>query len=206
MKIENFTKLIQSITKRDFIIDSKNIDIVLESEYFIYKILPVSKRKIGFTFKTPKNDENLIKSFISQYCKKYKEPDPSIYTGSYCGQYSEGNDWQKMTDEKKEFCYYHHSSRMFSDKQLLEQIKENLNDSSIEETLCRYGFYETNYGIGIFILFSGKYELSAIEKMAVYLKSKSIPFTNEYSDARWVFRFVLNINKDIHKEILNSFR
>ena len=88
----------------------------------------------------------------------------------------------------------------------MEQIKENLNDSSIEETLCKYGFYETNYGIGIFVLFSGKYELNAIEKMAAYLRAKNIPFHNEFSYARWVYRFVININKDIHAALLNSFR
>lgn len=201
MKTHNFINLIQAITKREFLIDSESTDIAPESEYFIYKVLPVSKRRIGFYFKTPKNEESLIKSFINQFCKKYREPNPLNYDGSYYGSTS----WENMTEEKREFCYYHHSSNMFSGNRLLEQIKENLNDSSIEGTLCKYGFYETNYGIGIFVLFSGKYELNAIEKMANYLRSKNIPFSNEFSNARWVFRFVLNINKDIHKEILKSF-
>ena len=206
MKKHNFIKLIQSITKRDFQIDSLDTDIAIEGEYFIYKVLPVSKRKIGFLFKTPKNEENLIRSFITQFCKKYREPNPANYTGNYCGTYTPSSAWENMSEEKKEFCYCHHSNTMYSEKVLLEQIKENLNDSSIEETLCKYGFYETNYGIGIFVLFSGRYEIAAIEKMAAYLKSKNIPFTNEYSNAMWVYRFVLNINKDIHTTLLNSFK
>lgn len=202
MKTHNFIKLIQSITNRDFQIDSKDEDIIPEKEYFIYKILPLSKRRVGFMYKTPKNEENLIRSFMNQFCKKYREPDPSNYDGTYYGSTS----WENMTEQNREFCYMHHSSNMYSDERLLEQIKENLNNSSIEETLCRYGFYETNYGIGIFVLFSGRYELNAIEKMAAYLKAKNIPFHNEYSNARWVFRFVLNISKEIHASLLNSFR
>jgi hypothetical protein len=202
MKTQNFMELIQAITKRDFQIATKDAEINMESEYRIYRILPVSGRDVNFYFKTPKNEENLVRSFINQYCKKYREPNPAKYDGSYYGSTS----WENMTEKEREFCYYHHASNMFSEKTLLEQIKENLNDPSIEETLCQYGFYETNYGIGIFVLFSGKYELNAIEKMAMYLKSKNIPFSNEYSNARWVFRFILNISKDIHREILNSFR
>lgn len=202
MKKENFIKLIQAITKKGFQISTKDVDIATEAEYYIYKTLPVSGRDVGWFFKTPKNEENLIRSFITQYCKKYREPNPANYDGSYYGSVS----WQNKTEEEREFCYYHHSSNMYSEKRLLEQIKENLNDSSIEETLCKYGFYETNYGIGIFVLFSGKYELNAIEKMAAYLRSKNIIFRNEYSNARWVYRFVLNLSKEIHAALLNSFR
>lgn len=202
MKKENFIKLVQAITAREFQLGDREDEIITNHEYFVFKILPISKRPIGFNFKTPKNEENLIRSFITQYCKKYREPNPSNYDGSYYGSTS----WENMTEEKREFAYCHHASNMYSEKVLLEQIKENLNDSSIEETLCKYGFYETNYGIGIFVLFSGKYELNAIEKMAAYLKSKNIPFTNEFSTARWVYRFVLNLSKEIHTTLLNSFR
>jgi hypothetical protein len=38
-----------------------------------------------------------------------------------------------------------------------------------------------------------------------YLKTKNIPFRNEYSNAMWVFRFVINVSKEIHKSILSDF-
>jgi hypothetical protein len=41
--------------------------------------------------------------------------------------------------------------------------------------------------------------------MKEYLTDAAIPYTNEYSDARWVYRFKLNISKDIHLSILNQF-
>jgi len=205
MKTQNFEILIQSLTKREFTIDTTDIEIKVDSEYCIYRILPVSKRKISFNFKTPKNEENLLRSFINQYCKKYREPNPANYTGHYCGTYNPNDAWENKSDEEKEFCYYHHASNMFSPKTLGEQIKENLNDPSIEYVLCKYGFYETNYGIGIFVLFSGKYEMGAIEKLSNYLIERNIPFKNEFSSAKWVYRFILNLQKDIHKNILSSF-
>jgi hypothetical protein len=153
-------------------------------------------------FTTPKKEENLIRSFVNQFCKKYKEPDPSCYNGVYPGSTS----WENMDDLSREYCYLHHSSHMYNEKQLMEQIKMNMNDPKIEGALCRYGFYETNYGIGIFILFAGTYEMNAINKMKCYLKNNNIPFANEFSEAKWVYRFLLNIDKDTHAAILNKFR
>jgi hypothetical protein len=203
MQTENFIKLINSITKKDFLINTTDLHIIPEKKYYIYIITPLKKYKIGFEFKAPKNVENLIKSFISTYCNKFREPNPANYNGKY------SNDplykWEFFTAEKKEYCYFNHSSNMYNKNQLLEQIKENLNDSNIENILCKYGFYNTIYGVGIFVLFGGKYEINAINKFSDYLKNINIPFKNEYSNAKWVYRFVINIDKDIHAGILNNF-
>lgn len=205
MKTKNFEILIKTITGREFIVDTKDTEIKVNSEYLIYRTLPVSKRNISFNFKTPKNEENLLKSFINQYCKKYREPNPANYTGHYCGTYNPNDAWENKSEEEKEFCYYHHASNMFSHKTLLEQIKTNLDNPNVENTFCKYGFYPTIYGIGIFVLFSGKYEMSAIEKLSNYLLKEGIPFKNEFSNAKWVYRFIINLQKDIHEKILNSF-
>jgi len=198
MKIENFLKIINSITARNFLINTTG-NIELENEYFIYKILPLSKEKIGFVFKTPKKEESIIKSFITQFTSKYFEPNPSRYDGRYGGV-----KWEDKSEKEKEFAYHHHRNNMYSKKALLEQIKENAIKNKTKNIFSKYGFYETNYGIGLYVLFGLNNEV-AVKKMKNYLDEKEIPYTNEFSDAKWVFRFVININKDIHRKLLNEF-
>jgi hypothetical protein len=200
MKTENFIKLINSITGREFQIETKDTEMQLEKTYEIFRITPIRKITVSFDFKVPKNEESIIKSFVNTFCNKYKEPDPLAYDGRY------GSDWSKMTDSDKEFAYYHHSSNMLHKTKLMEQIKNNMLVSDIEDVLCKYGFYHTLYGIGIFVLFSGIYEVKAIDRMKKYLSDKNIPFKNQLSDAHWVYRFILNIDKDIHKSLLIDFK
>ena len=204
MKTENFRILINALTGREFKIKTNDAEIIPDKTYHIYITTPILKLKSGFDFKTPKNQERLIKSFVTTFCNKYKEPNPRAYDWS-ARTYGEKALYENKTPEEKERCFYHHSSNMYNKKQLLEQIKENLSKESIENVLCKYGFYHTLYGLGIFVLFSGKYEINAIQKMADYLKENNIPFRNEFSDQKWVYRFVLNIDKEIHKSILENF-
>ena len=44
-----------------------------------------------------------------------------------------------------------------------------------------------------------------VQKMREYLRLHSIPFTNEFSNARWVLRFKINIGKENHSNLLKSF-
>jgi len=202
MKTENFTKLIQGLTGRDFNVYTTHDELISGITYQIYRILPISKYKVAFDFKVPKNEENIIKSFINTFSKKYFEPDTAKYDKIYGGvQYY----WNDKTDEQKEAAYYHHRTNMLSPEKLKEQVKQNLSNPQIEDILWKYGFYHTNYGIGIFVLYSTEYELNAIMKMKRYLESKNIPFRNEMSEANWVYRFVINIEKESHKELLREF-
>jgi len=86
-----------------------------------------------------------------------------------------------------------------------QRTKQHQDQHTRKETPCKYGFYTTEYGIGIFCYFSTDGVINSIEKMKKYLLSKNIPFKNEFSDARWVFRFVLNLDKPKHELLLNSF-
>ena len=70
MKTLNFEKLIQAITKRDFVINTQDEDLQFDKEYYIYKILPLTDRKISFKWKTPQTEEKLLKSFMSKTSKK----------------------------------------------------------------------------------------------------------------------------------------
>lgn len=204
MNTLNFQNLIQKITSRQLIIDTQDNEIMLDKEYFVYKHLPLTDRKIYFKWKVAKTEEKVLKSFITAFTTKYKEPSPKAY--DYAGRvYGEKALWINKTEMGKEQAYWHHSSNMYSKNDLREQIEANFNDSSITETLTKYGFYNTDYGIGIFILFNTNFVVDAVNKLSNYLKNQNIPFANEYSEARWVYRFKLGLSKEQHKSLLLKF-
>jgi hypothetical protein len=94
---------------------------------------------------------------------------------------------------------------MFSKESLMQQIEANFNLPEIENTMKRYGFYATEYGIGIFVLFNTEYVKKACNGMAKYLQSNGIPYANEFSEAGWVLRFKIGISKQAHENLLANF-
>jgi len=60
--------------------------------------------------------------------------------------------------------------------------------------LFNVGFYTTSYGIGVETIFSSRDETR--QKIDEFLKSKNIDFTNEYSEAGWVFRYKISKAKE----------
>jgi len=202
METLNFEKLIQEITGRDFIIDTQDQNLIQEKEYYVYRILPITKRKIGFNWKVAKTEEKVLRSFITSFATKYREPDPSTYNYNYGGkEYT----WEGNTEEQKEFAYNHHFTHMYKKETLLKQVQDNFSRPSIEKALLKYGFYSTEYGIGIFAYWTTNYVVNAIDKMKKFLAGKSIPFANEFSEAKWVYRFKLNLSKETHTTILKAF-
>jgi hypothetical protein len=202
MKTENFTKLINLLTNRDFTLATTDAEIETNKEYTIYRLLPISKSKISFKWKTPTNEENFIRSFITAFTTKYREPRPKSYDYTYGGKEYR---WADMTDEQKEFAYYHHASNMYSKKQLLEMIEDNFSREEIKGDFCKYGFYPTMYGVGIFAFWTTKATIYAIDQMKKYLSEQGIIFSNEFSDAKWVYRFKINASKPIHMNLLHNF-
>lgn len=202
MNTQNFQNLIQSVTGRELIIKTTDIDILNGGEYIVYRKLPLTGITVSFKWKAALTDEKLLRSFITAFCSKYREPNPANYNHVYGGkQYW----WNDKTPEQKEHAYFHHASNMYSKQDLLKQVESNFNNESIQDALIRYGFYPTEYGIGIFCFWMTEYVQMAINKMAKYLNDKSIPFSNEFSDARWVYRFKLNLTKESHNNLLNQF-
>jgi len=197
----NFQNLIQLITGRDFIIKTTDVELKFETEYCIYRMLPVSQRPVSFMWKTPKADEKMLRSFITAFTSKYREPNPANY--KTCSPYFSPS-WDEMTAEKQEFAYYHHASNMYSKADLLKQVEDNFANESIATGLIRYGFYNTEYGIGIFCFWMTSQVQGAIAAMGNHLNKLSIPFTNEFSDARWVYRFKLGLTKESHLSIINQ--
>jgi hypothetical protein len=201
MTTSNFQNLIQLITGRDFIIKTTDVELQFETEYYIYRMLPVSQRPVSFMWKTPKAEDKMLRSFITAFSSKYREPNPANY--KTCSPYFSPS-WDEMTPEKQEFAYYHHASNMYSKEALLKQVEDNFSNPDISSGLIRYGFYETNYGIGIFCFWMTNGVQAAINTMKSHLSKLSIPFTNEFSDARWVYRFKLGISKETHLNIINQ--
>jgi hypothetical protein len=201
MTTANFQNLIRLITDRDFSIKTEDSELQFEKEYVIYRILPVSGRSVYFIWKTPKSDEKMLRSFITSFTSKYREPNPANYTT--CSPYFSPS-WNEMTAEAQEFAYYHHSSNMYSKEALLKQVEDNFSKDGISSGLMKYGFYNTEYGIGIFCFWMTAGVNSAINAMSKHLKALSIPFTNEFSDARWVYRFKIGLTKENHLSIINE--
>jgi len=203
MNTNNFQSLIQKVTGRNFLIDTTDTEIVNGKEYWIYITLPVTKRNISFKWKAAMNDEKILRSFITAFCSKYREPNPAHY--KTCSPYFSPS-WDEMTAEKQEYAYMHHASNMYSKDQLMKQVEDNFSSNDMKSTLIRYGFYPTEYGVGIFCYFASAPVISAIDEMKKYLSGLSMPFKNEFSDARWVFRFKLGLTKEQHTAIINSFK
>lgn len=201
MTTENFQNLIRLVTGRDFSIKTTDTELQFETEYCIYRILPVTQRTVSFMWKTPKADEKMLRSFITAFTSKYREPNPTTYDYEYGGKTYR---WAEKTAEQMEFCYCHHVTHMYNKEALLKQVEDNFSKDGIATGLMKYGFYNTEYGIGIFCFWMTAGVYSAINAMAAHLQKLSIPFTNEFSDARWVYRFKLGLTKESHLAIINQ--
>ncbi len=209
MKTANFTQLIRAVTGRAFEIQ-KRIDwrttnpagdtLTHETVYFVGMVLPLTGRTVGFDWKTPKADEKMLRSFITAFTSKYREPDPETYA---C--YEGGNRWEAMTAERRESAYGHHAGHMLSKEKLLKQVEARFECKEMESALNQWGFYETEYGIGIFCFWETQYVRNAIAKMRTYLSGLNVAAREEYSDARWVYRFRIEASRDLHVSLLNRF-
>lgn len=202
MNALNFQNLIQTVTGRPFIIHTDSENIEEGKEYFVYRVLPHTQRKVGFKWKAAQSNEKMLRSFITAFCSKYREPNQKAYDKEYGGK---SYTWAEKTEQEKEYAYVHHVSNMFSRDALMKQVEDNFSNPNIEISLIRYGFYPTEYGVGIFCFWATDGVLKAIAKMKQFLNTNNIPYTNEFSDARWVYRFKLSISKEAHTNLLGSF-
>jgi len=207
---ENFTQLIRAITGRHFTISARANwretlpapeTLAPETLFFVSVTLPITGRIFGFDWRTPKSDEKMLRSFITAFCSKYREPDPMAYQDDGMRSYT----WDTMSAEKREHAYGHHASNMFSRETLLKQIEKRFACPEIESALNQWGFYETEYGIGIFCFWQTQFVRRAMENMRSFLAEKLISTREEFSDARWVYRFRIETNREMHKALLNEF-
>ena len=210
MKTENFTQLIRAITGRKFTIQTRvnwretqpaPETLAHETVFFVSLTLPITGKVCGFDWKTPKSDEKMLRSFITAFTSKYREPDPETYRADAYGSKS----WEQMSEEKREWAFNHHSSHMLSKEKLLNQVQTRFACPEIEGALNQWGFYETEYGIGIFCFWQTEFVLKAMENMRLFLAQKLVATREEFSDARWVYRFRVEASRDMHLALLKEF-
>lgn len=77
------------------------------------------------------------------------------------------------------------------------------NSERVSFGLC----YTTLYGIGIWqILCNSALKEDLTNTISQYLNEIGIPFSNETSEAGWVYRFVINKDIKIHNDILTKIK
>lgn len=130
-----------------------------------------------YTFKTGKSVDTFVKSFISQYLSK-----AVIY--NICIT----EDVRPLTKEEKRGL-----------------ISRNVNNPDNLNRIMQYGYYSTLYGIGMFVFFMSFDTFSKVQGiMNEYLRSREVSYSNQVSDAGWVYRWVINSDKVYHTLLLNE--
>jgi hypothetical protein len=207
MKTDQFQKLVQAVTGRPLTFSCDSEEVPLDSKITINRPWKEGKTVFAFNWKTPKKEDSLLRSFITAFCSNYKEPDPKTYSRN-CPCY--GDTWIKYAEswenpETHWNCslWHHHAGHMTSKSKLKEQVVSNFE--SFDAGTARLGFYATNYGIGIFTIYGGSWVKESLAKMSSYLQENSIPYRNELSDAGWVTRFIIGVEKPAHMNILNGY-
>jgi len=210
MNTESFTRLAQAVTGRPFTFakrltwretESVGETLNTETQYFVGYNLPLSGRLVGFDWKTPKSDEKMLRSFITAFTSKYREPDPATYVSDPYGATA----WRDMSAERREGAFGHHSFHMLTKDKLLAKIQESFSHPEMENTLNRWGFYETEYGIGIFCFWLTATVKGSMASMRAFLGSEGVSCREEFSDARWVYRFRVEASRNVHTALLSRF-
>jgi hypothetical protein len=84
---------------------------------------------------------------------------------------------------------------------------EVLNKLKNTDRVNKYYFYTTIYGIGWLCLFNSSKNFKEVnDSLAIQLNEYGIKFKNEFSEAKWVYRFVINQGVEKHNEILNKLK
>jgi hypothetical protein len=200
MQTKQFQQLIEAATGRSLTLDLEAEGIPLET-----KVLVKRAKHAAFEWTTPKKEDSLLRSFITAFCSRYREPDPETYRDSVFGdtwqQYAEV--WNDPATHHACAAWHHHVTHMLSREKLRSQVEANFGAFTAD--MARLGFYATNYGIGIFTIYGGQWVQEALLRMKQHLEALALPFFNEKSDAGWVTRFVLNLDKPKHAAILGGF-
>jgi hypothetical protein len=207
MKTNQFQELIQAITGRPLVLDTQFEEIPLDSTVAIRRPYIEGETRFSFDWKTPKKEDSLLRGFITAYCSKYLEPDPATYSrncscyGDIWKRYEEA--WENPETHWNCALWGHHRDHQISKGKLKSQVIANF--AKFDAGKAKLGFYETNYGIGIFTVYGGAWVEESLASMSEYLTRQGIPYRNELSDAGWVTRFVIGIDKPAHSNILRGY-
>jgi hypothetical protein len=207
MQANQFEKLIQSVTGRPLTLSIDAEEVPLDSTVKVFRPRRLGETVRAFEWKTPKKEDSLLRSFITAFSSKYLEPDAETYSRN-CSVY--GDTWKRHVDAWESpdthwncALWGHHRSHMLSKEKLMKQVEANF--SSFDSGMARLGFYSTNYGIGLFTIYGGPWVETSLAEMAKHLEIQGVPFKNELSEAGWVTRFLIGLEKPAHSRILGNF-
>ena len=187
MKLEDFERLVSDITEckvKLFLLTNQNAKKWYEQEFkratsielnTIYGVVTDDGSMIDFNFKTGKNEDSLLRTFLTQYTQKVKQYE------LIDGEIVELNKKQKLD----------------------KIITSNKNSDRVHKGL----FYTTLYGIGMFDFLNSQLVHNILhKKIDEFLKSNGVNYTNEYSDAAWVFRYKFEMPIEKTNDLLNKFK
>jgi hypothetical protein len=113
------------------------------------------------------------------------EKDGSKFTGNYIGK--------TIKSTKKEISVDYVLSKLNSDKvyhNFCNTFEKLLDEKSLT-------LYPTSYGIGIWVALTYRSEITRLQsKVEAALSKYNIDYSNEYSDAGWVFRYKISKSKE----------
>jgi hypothetical protein len=150
--------------------------------------------------------------FISQL-----EPE-TIYGIMIVDQYGDNIEYRFKTTKKEETFFKSFINQHIS-KYEMKQAEYKMVDGQVQsvypkraevvkkytsDRVSKFHFYTTLYGIGMFAFFTKDIAKATVE-LAKYLKSKGVTYSNEYSDAGWVYRFCINDKVENHNQLLENF-
>ena len=117
---------------------------------------------ISYDFKTPKNLDNLLKTFITQYATKTKK-------------FSVDTNGNILTLKKED---------------IIQDILQTARKNKVYERFYHFLSYTTLYGFGVWAILASEEDFQRMNsKIEKFLRDKKIEYTNEYSDAFWAYRY-----------------
>lgn len=134
--------------------------------------IAVNDTDIDYVFKTGKNKDGFLKSFLTQHISKYE---------------------MKQT--------------IYQDGQLIKPTREHVIERfRTSDRVYKSCFYTTLYGIGFFCYLLNPEGFNKVRRvMGCHLDSLGVKYDNEFSEAGWVFRFVINKDVEFHNEVLEKY-
>lgn len=108
----------------------------------------------------------------------------------------------QYTSKRKASDYVDGQMVTLSKKQLLDRIVQKNSDR------VHFGlFYTTLYGIGLWDFFNSQLSHRILtDTLSKFLLDNGVKFSNEYSDAMWVYRFKFNTHIEQTNELLRKFK
>lgn len=86
-----------------------------------------------------------------------------------------------------------------------DEVMEKIKESNKDRVYMGL-FYTTLYGIGMWAIFSTRKDMVKNADLSRFLTDRKVPFSNEWSDAGWVYRFKIGKDIELNNKLLTEFK